>query len=266
MFRAVLARLARVRVTLGYTAALVAVGTALLALGPHVRDQVIRHASTNLHNLGEGRIGTLIGSAFVNEAGPIYVWLPGLVALLAVAELVLRSWRVVVAFVVGHVGATLLVAAGLAAAVGVGVLSMSIVDVTDVGMSYGAIGVLGALTAAISRRWRAAWTGWWLAVAFGSAAVSGGDFTSVGHAVALVLGMVVGTRFGHPAHWTTARYGLLAVAIAFGYMILAYTPVSIAATAALGSAGAVMAYWVDRRRQVRRTIAPAPAAAPLTAS
>ncbi|WP_059018815.1 rhomboid-like protein [Mycobacterium sp. M26] len=266
MFRAVLARLARVRVTLGYTAALVAVATALLALGPHVRDQVIRHASTNLHNLGEGRIGTLIGSAFVNEAGPIYVWLPGLVALLAVAELVLRSWRVVVAFVVGHVGATLLVAAGLAAAVGVGVLSMSIVDVTDVGMSYGAIGVLGALTAAIPRRWRAAWTGWWLAVAFGSAAVSGGDFTSVGHAVALVLGMVVGTRFGHPAHWTTARYGLLAVAIAFGYMILAYTPVSIAATAALGSAGAVMAYWVDRRRQVRRTIAPAPAAAPLTAS
>ena len=144
-----LSRLARVRVTLGYTAALVAVATALLMLGPHVRDQVIWHTSTNLHNLGDGRIGTLIGSAFVNESGPIYVWLPGLVALLALAELLWRGRRLVVAFVVGHVGATLLVAAGLAVAVGVGLLSMSIVDVTDVGMSYGAVGVLGTLTAAI---------------------------------------------------------------------------------------------------------------------
>ncbi len=252
MFRSVLARLVRVRVTLGYTAALVAVAAALLALGPHVRDQVIRHASTNLHNLGEGRIGTLIGSAFVNEAGPIYVWLPGLVALLAVAELLLRSWRLVVAFVVGHVGATLLVAAGLAAAVGVGVLSMSVVNVTDVGMSYGAIGVLGALTAAIPRRWRAAWTGWWLAVAFGSAAASGGDFTNVGHAVALVLGMVVGTRFGHPAHWTTARYGLLAIAVSFGFMILAYTPAPVVVMALLGTVGGVAAHWGDRALCARR--------------
>ena len=100
----------------------------------------------------------------------------------------------VVAFVVGHVGATLLVAAGLAAALAAGLTSWSIVNVTDVGMSYGAVGVLGALTAAIPRRWRAAWTGWWLAVAFGSAASSAGDFTNVGHGVALVLGMVV----GHP--------------------------------------------------------------------
>ena len=36
---------------------------------------------------------------------------------------------------------------------------------TDVGMSYGASAVLGALSAAIPRRWRPAWTGWWLAVA-----------------------------------------------------------------------------------------------------
>ncbi|WP_243841635.1 rhomboid-like protein [Mycobacterium sp. DL592] len=248
MFVAVFARLARVRVTLGYTTALVAVATALLLLGPHVRDQVIRHASTNLHNLGDGRFGTLIGSAFVTDTGPIYVWLPGLVALLALAELLWRSRRLLVAFAVGHIGATLLVAAGLAAAIGVGTLSMSMVDVTDVGMSYGAIGVLGALTAAIPRRWRAAWTGWWLAVAVGSAAVSGGDFTNVGHAIALVLGMVVGTRFGHPAHWTTARYGLLAVAVAFGYMILAYTPLSIVTSAALGTVGGLLAYWVDRRR------------------
>lgn len=155
MVFALLSRLDRVRVTLGYSAALLAVAAALLALGPHVRDQVIWHASTNLHNLGHGRFGTLIGSAFVTEQGPIYVWLPGLFAILGLAELLWHGRRMVVAFVVGHVGATLLVAAGLAAALGAGLASWSIANVTDVGMSYGAVGVLGALTAAIPQRWRA---------------------------------------------------------------------------------------------------------------
>ncbi|MGY4709124.1 rhomboid-like protein [Mycolicibacterium sp. CBM1] len=246
--------LARVRVTLGYTAALVMVAVVLMALGPHVREQVLRHASTNLHNLGEGRLGTLIGSAFVTEAGPLYVWVPGLFAILGLAELLWRSRRMAVAFVVGHVGATLLVAAGLAAALAAGLTSWSIVNVTDVGMSYGAMAVLGALTAAIPRPWRAAWTGWWLAVAFGSVVSSAGDFTTVGHGVAMVLGMAVGTRFGHPAHWTTARYALLAVAASFGYLIMANTGPSLIATASLGTLGALLVSWIDRRRTVRRAL------------
>ncbi len=257
MVLSLLTRLVRVRVTLGYTAALVAVAAVLLALGPHVRDQVILHASTNLHNLAHGRLGTLIGSAFVIETGPIYVWLPGLFAILGLAELLWRSRWMVLAFVVGHVGATLLVAAGLVAALAAGLASWSIVNVTDVGMSYGAVGVLGALTAAIPRRWRAAWTGWWLAVAVGSAVSTLGDFTNVGHGVALVLGMVVGTRFGHPAHWTTARYALLAVAAAFGYLIMANTGLSILTTSTLGVLGALTAAYVARRRSVRRALSAA---------
>lgn len=259
MVFALLSRLDRVRVTLGYAAALSAVAVALVVLGPHVRDQVIWHASTNLHNLGQGRLGTLISSAFVTEQGPIYVWLPGLFAILGLAELLWRSRRMVVAFVVGHVGATLLVAAGLAAALGAGLASWSIANVTDVGMSYGAVGVLGALTAAIPQRWRAAWTGWWLAVAVGSAITSGGDFTNVGHGIALVLGMAVGTRFGHPAHWTTARYALLAVATAFGYLIMANTGLTMLTTATLGALGALVAGRFARRRAVRRALAVAAA-------
>jgi hypothetical protein len=261
MVLAMLTRLVRVRVTLAYSAALAAVAAVLLALGPHVRDQVLWHASTNLHNLAHGRLGTLIGSAFVTETGPIYVWLPGLFAILALAELLWRSRWMVLAFVVGHVGATLLVAAGLAAALAAGLASWSIVNVTDVGVSYGAVGVLGALTAAIPQRWRPAWTGWWLAVAVGSAASTFGDFTNVGHGVALVLGMVLGTRFGHPAHWTTARYALLAVAMAFGYMIMANTGLSILTTATLGALGALAATYFARRRASRT--APVPAAPPV---
>ena len=83
--------------------------------------------------------------------GPIYVWLPGLVCLLALAELTCGSGLLVVAFASGHIGATLLVAAGLTAAVELGWLPISVSRATDVGMSYGAAAVLGSLTAAIPR-------------------------------------------------------------------------------------------------------------------
>ena len=162
-------------------------------------------------------------------------------ALLALGELLWKSRRLVVAFAVGHVGATLLVAAGIAVAVTVGWVSSAIVNVTDVGMSYGAVAVLGSLTAAIPRRWRAGWAGSWLAVALGSAVLSGGDFTNIGHAVALVLGMAVGARFGRPQRWTLPRYALLVVAAGFGCLLIGYGDLTISATAGLGLLGAVVA-------------------------
>ncbi len=242
---AFLARLGRVRVTLLYAAALAAVAVAVAHLRPQVQQSVFRHVSTNLHNLGEGKVGTLISSAFVNEAGPVYLWLPGLVALLALGELLWESRRLVVTFVIGHVGATLLVAAGLGAALMVGWVSHSIVNATDVGMSYGAVAVLGSFTAAIPRRWRAGWAGGWLAVAIGSAVLSGGEFTNIGHAVALVLGMAVGARFGTPRHWTLPRYALLVVAAGFSYLLIAYGDLTITTTAVLGLVGAVVAQGVS---------------------
>ena len=109
--------LARIRVTVAYAVILTGVTTALVMLGPRVQGRVISHASTNLHNLSHGHVGTLFVSAFVIDAGPIYVWLPGLMCLLALAELLWRSGRLVAAFAAGHIGATLLVAVGLTAAV-----------------------------------------------------------------------------------------------------------------------------------------------------
>ncbi len=211
MLLGLLRALARIRVTVAYTAILACVTTAMMTLGPQAQSRIISHASTNLHNLSRGHLGTLFVSAFVIDAGPIYVWLPGLVCLLAVAELMWRSGRLVVAFAAGHIGATLLVAIGLTAAVELGWMSSDVTRATDVGMSYGASAVLGALTAAIPRRWRPAWTGWWVAVAVAVVGI-GRDFTDVGHAVALMLGMVVASRFGRAAGWSPARCLLLIVA------------------------------------------------------
>ena len=233
-------RVGRVRVTLLYAVTLLVVAEVLFYLGPRVRSEVVRQVSTNLHNLGQGRLETLIGSIFVNEAGPIYIWLPGMVAMLALGELLWHSRRMVVAFTVGHLGATLIVAAGLTAALAAGLLSTSITDTADVGMSYGAVGVLGTFTAAIPPRWRSTWMGWWLSVAVASIALSGGDFTNVGHTVALLLGMAVGSRFGEPQQWTPTRCGLLAVATAFGSLVVGYNEMSLAMTAGFGAVGALI--------------------------
>jgi hypothetical protein len=240
MMFALLRALARIRVTVAYAVILTGVSSALVALGPAVQNRVISHASTNLHNLSHGHLGTLFVSAFVIEAGPIYVWLPGLMCLMALAELMWRSRRLMVAFAVGHVGATLLVAVGLTAAVELGWLSADVTRATDVGMSYGASAVLGALRAAIPSRLRPAWTGWWIAVAAAVVAVNR-DFTDVGHAAALVLGALASTRFGQAARWTATRCVLLVVASAFGFLMLANSTPTLIAASGLGVVGAALA-------------------------
>jgi hypothetical protein len=247
MVLATLARLAQVRVTTVYAVSLFAVTTLLLALGPDAQDRVIRHASTNLHNLSHGHVGTLLTSAFVADAGPMYAWLPGLACLLGIGELLWGSKRLLLAFVVGHVGATLLVAAGLAAAVSSGWLSATVTSATDVGISYGAAAVLGALTPTIPRPWRPPWIGWWLALEAGVVA-AGGDFSDVGHLVALLLGMVVAARFGARRRWTPFRGVLLAAGASFGYVVLTGSePTPVVATVA-GLTGAMLGAVVTSLR------------------
>ena len=51
MVSSTLSSLGRIRVTLAYAVAVTAVTSTLSSSGPLVADRVIRHASTNLHNL-----------------------------------------------------------------------------------------------------------------------------------------------------------------------------------------------------------------------
>ncbi|MFZ0227105.1 MAG: rhomboid-like protein, partial [Mycobacterium sp.] len=156
--------------------------------------------------------------------------------------------------VTGHIGATLLVAVGLTAAIEFGWLPLSISRASDVGVSYGALAVLGALTAAIPSGWRAVWIGWWVPVALAAAAL-GDDFTDVGHSVALFLGMLVSLRLGGPARWTRVRYALLAVSAVFGFLMLAHGAWSMLGAASVGVMGAVAAQLIARSRTTRRQLA-----------
>jgi hypothetical protein len=258
MVSQMLSYLRPVRVTVAYTALLVVVALAQLALGPRVHNAVVSHMSTNLDNLSRGHLGTLVGSAFVADDGDIFVLLPGLVCLLALGELVWRGGHLVLAFAVGHIGATLIVAAGLAVAVEAGWLPMSIAHASDVGVSYGAAGVLGALVAVIPRRWQPVWAGWWLTVALVGASVAG--FTGVGHAVALLLGMALSLRLGPTVRWTRERVVLLAAAVAFGYLVITgSSPVTAAVAGPTGLLVALIAQRVAQRSSKPQSVMAQPA-------
>lgn len=235
-----LSRLPRIPATAAYAVAVVCISRIIDGLDDDARDRIVRHASTNLHNLAHGRVGTLLTSAFVIDLPAMSVWLPCLVCLLAAAELVWGSARMVLAFVVGHLGATLLVAAGLVAAVEFTWLPASISRASDVGMSYGAMGVLGVLTAAVPARWRLCWVGWW----FGTAAIVtlDADFTDAGHLVALALGAAASAFVGGPARWSVPRVALAAVGVSFGFLMLASSAPTFGAAVLGGTAGA-LAGW-----------------------
>ncbi|MGO8849534.1 rhomboid-like protein [Mycobacterium sp.] len=232
---------ASLRVTSIYTVMLLAVSLTLTAMGPHARAVAVSRMSTNLHNLAHGRVGTLIGSAFVNDGDDVFFWLPGLVCLLALGEAIWRSTGLVVTFAVGHIGATLLVAVGLVAAVRTGSLPSSIARASDVGTSYGAVCVLGALTASIPARWRPVWVGWWLGVAL-PASLSA-DFTAIGHMLALLLGIGLSFRLRSMARWTPQHVTLLVVGAAFGFLVLS-GPSMVAPV--WGLAGALIAQLMRR--------------------
>ncbi|OBA58700.1 hypothetical protein A5647_19765 [Mycobacterium sp. 1100029.7] len=239
--------------TIVYSVMLVGVSFLLTALGPHTHDVAVSEMSTNVHNLAHGHVVTLVGSAFLSDGGHVLLWLPGLVSLLALGELIWRSRGLVVAFALGHIGATLVVAAWLAAALTAGWLPMSLARATDVGMSYGAVCVLGALTASIPSRWRPIWIGWWLGNAI--AAAMSVDFTAIGHVVALLLGITLSFRLRSILQWTLLHSALLAIGSAFGYLVLCGPAGPAPLAGAAGALIALFAAWVlPSRDDARRAL------------
>lgn len=217
----------------------------LRVLGPRAHDVVVSRMSTNLHNLAHGHLSTLVGSAFVDDGGDVYLWLPGLVCLLALGELTWRRRGLVIAFAVGHIGATLIVAVGLMVALHNGWLPFPIARASDVGVSYGAVCVLGALTRSIPSRWPPAWIGWWLGIAV--TAASGADFTAVGHVMALLLGIGLSLRLPAAAGWTPTRISLLSGGAAFGCLVLSGSSVEATAGGLAGMLIALIARRVSRQ-------------------
>ncbi|MBO0854818.1 MAG: hypothetical protein J2P18_13780, partial [Nocardia sp.] len=148
---------------------------------------------------------------------------------LLVCAMVLAEWRfgamsLLRIFIAGHIGATLLVAGGLWIAVSAQWMPKSISVAEDVGISYGAMAIIGALIVVLPSRWRPTWAISLIAVAV-AGVIMGHTFTNVGHLVALCIGLLTGLlvlRTGHPRphrmNWV--EKALLVVAAALGYILL----------------------------------------------
>jgi hypothetical protein len=191
--RAHLRAVRTLRVTPVYVAAVGALRiTSCVAAGAAFRTGLVQGASTNVVNLAHGRFATLLTSAFVLEGRACLLGLLALGGVLAIAELAWGGLVLAAVFVYGHVVATLLVFAGLVTGLSLHHLCESLASAADVGPSYGAVAVLGALltTPALAHagRWRAAA----IVVALAGVLVDG-TFTDVGHLLALLLGFAVGT-------------------------------------------------------------------------
>jgi hypothetical protein len=162
-----------------------------LATGAASRAAIVRANSTDVANLLHGRLYTLLSSALVLEGRACLLALPVLAVALAIAELTWGGLVLAAVFLYGHIVATLLVFAGLVTGLVLHQLSRHVVNAPDVGPSYGAVAVLGALLAS-GRLGRA--VRWQLAAVLLATSVLlvGRTFTDAGHLVSLLLGIAAG--------------------------------------------------------------------------
>lgn len=177
-------------VTLAYLAALAAVGIMFSAIGSHWQNVMVAASSTNLHNLSQLHLSVLASSAFIIDEGPVWFTCIGVGCTLAVAELVWGGRRMLATFVFGHLGATAIVAVGLAIGIRIGWLPAVWERASDVGVSYGVFAVLTGLTFSLRSSWRLPWAAVWITLAAQSVLIER-SFTSVGHLTAGVLGLAV---------------------------------------------------------------------------
>jgi hypothetical protein len=181
-----------------YLAILLVTTWVLQNSSPWIAHRLLLEQSTNLHHLGKDPVRVLIGSAFwLSGSGQIFLWLVLFSLVLAPVERWLGSARTAFVFAVGHVGATLLVAAGLWIAVHADIVERQVTHAEDVGVSYGFFAVAAVLTLRLPQRRRLPYalvlTGY-----LSLAAAIDSTFTDFGHLTALGLGALMAvpvTRF-----------------------------------------------------------------------
>ena len=171
-----------------YLAVLFVTSWILQTSSSRVADALLQERSTNLHHLARDPLRVLISSAF--WVGSLRDWL-GWVVLLSVFAVPVERWigstRTVVVFFLGHVGATLVTAAGLWVALRSDLVESSVVNARDVGASYGFAAVAAVLTYRFSGRRRLIYAAALIAFVGTSLALNH-NFTYWGHLIAVVIG------------------------------------------------------------------------------
>lgn len=159
---------------------------------PGIAHQVLQAASTNPQRLEHDHYATLFTSAFLVQGSPSW-YLVQVVLVLAAAGLVLGGRRLLWLFVLGHVGATVLVWGLLEADAVPGVTPDAVRTVVDVGPSYGMAAVTAAAVVLLAARpWRGVTGGAAVVVALAAVDIARPSVAGAGHVVAAALGTAAG--------------------------------------------------------------------------
>jgi len=172
--------------------AIITLTTVVQVMLPERRaTRILHHASTNLKNLLSLKLRVLATSAFWLDGHVVVLellgWMIVFLVVLAPAERWLGTRRWLVAVLIAHVGATLITAARLWILIRIGRQPGSLVSAVDVGVSYGALGIVGLSTYRFPRAWRWPYAAA-LAILFVVILRVERDFVSAGHVAALFLG------------------------------------------------------------------------------
>ena len=171
-----------------YLAVLFVTSWILQTSSSRIADALLQERSTNLHHLARDPMRVLFSSAF--WVGSLPDWLAW-VALLSIFAAPVERWigtgRTVLVFFLGHVGATLVTAAGLSVALHADLVESSVVNARDVGASYGFAAVAAVLAYRFSGRQRGLYVAAVISVTAVSLALDH-NFTDWGHLIAVVIG------------------------------------------------------------------------------
>ncbi len=153
-----------------------------------IANQLLLERSTNLHQLSRDPVRVLFASAFwVPDALELLGWIALFSLVVAPVERWLGTARTASVFFLGHVGATLLTAAGLWIALRADLVESSVADARDVGASYGFFAVAAVFVYRLGRGPRMVYA-FALVAYVGIDSVLSDSFMSLGHVAALVIG------------------------------------------------------------------------------
>jgi hypothetical protein len=153
-----------------------------------IAQQLLLERSTNLHQLSRDPVRVLFASAFFVSSGPeLFGWIVLFSVVVAPVERWLGPARTAMVFFLGHVGATLLTAAGLWLALRSDLVESSVANAPDVGASYGFFAVAAVLVYRLGRGSRALYAAA-LVLYVGVDLAFSHSFTNFGHVGALAIG------------------------------------------------------------------------------
>ncbi|MEV7613180.1 rhomboid-like protein [Streptomyces sp. NPDC089799] len=169
----------------------IAVTSLVVVIAPDRIDHVLLHRnSSNLHQLVRYPVRALIGSAFwIEDPASLALYAVLFELFHAPVERWLGTGRWLAIVATAHVTATLISQRLVLAAIAHHRAPRSMAHVVDIGVSYGLAASIGVLTYRLPHPWR--WPYLIGVVAFfGIPLVTGANFTDLGHAIALSVGLL----------------------------------------------------------------------------